>query len=121
MHVHGADIAAGVVAPDGVEQRLARVDPVRVSHQKLHQVKLLCCQIDKLPVVIRIARVAVERNMPADKLAVRLRLLLLTGSAAPQKRLDACLELENVKRLRQIIVRAMLKTEKLVHVVCLRS
>ena len=54
--------------------------------------------------------------MPADKLAVRLRLLLLTGSAAPQKRLDACLELENVKRLRQIIVRAMLKAEELVHV-----
>ena len=61
------------------------------------------------------------RNLLLVLLAAVLCLLLLTGSAAPQKRLDARLELENVKRLRQIIVRAMLKAEELVHVVCLRS
>lgn len=40
------NIAAVLVAPDGVEQRLPGVDPLRVAQQQLHQVKLFEGQID---------------------------------------------------------------------------
>ena len=59
VHVHSADIAARVVAPDGVQKRLSRIDPVRVAHQKLHQVKFLRREVDELAVIERVARVAV--------------------------------------------------------------
>ena len=43
--------------------------------------------------------------MIADKLAVRLFLLPAPGSAAAEQRLNPRLELQNIKRLREIVVR----------------
>ena len=62
MHVHRADLAADVVAPDRVEQRLARIYAVGIAHQKLHEVEFLRRQIDRHAVAQRDAPLGVERD-----------------------------------------------------------
>ena len=58
MHVHRADFAADIVAPDRVEQRLARIYAVGIAHQKLHEVEFLRRQIDRHAVAQRDAPLA---------------------------------------------------------------
>ena len=53
--------------------------------------------------------------MPADE-AVFLGGLFLSAGAPAKKRPDAGLQLENIERLGEIIVRAVLKAHELVHV-----
>ena len=60
VDVHCPDIAAGIVAPDRAEQRIARIDAVRIAHQKLDHVEFLRRQLDEPAVIVGVARVAVE-------------------------------------------------------------
>ena len=53
--------------------------------------------------------------MPADE-AVFLGGLFLSAGAPAKKRPDAGLQLENIERLGELIVRAVLKAHELVHV-----
>ena len=48
MDVHGADVAAVFISPDGVQQRFPGVDPVGIAHEKLNDVEFLCGQIGQL-------------------------------------------------------------------------
>ena len=68
MHVHRADLAADVVAPDRVEQRLARIYAVGIAHQKLHEVEFLRRQIDRHVLAKRAAAAAVKRDVPDKRL-----------------------------------------------------
>ena len=114
MHVHRADLAADVVAPDCVEQRLARIYAVGIAHQKLHEVEFLRRQIDRHVLAKRAAAAAVKRDVPADERLLRRLFFCRTGPA--QKRPDTRLEFENVERLCEIVVRAVLKAQQLVHI-----
>ena len=113
VDVDRADIAAVIVAPDRIKQRLARIDAVRVAHEQLDQVEFLLRQIDEAAIVIGVARTAVDGDVIARK---HVGLLLAGGTRAAKQRTDARFEFQNVEGLGQIVVRPVLKAHELVHV-----
>ena len=117
MHVHGADVAAVFVCPDGVQQRFPGVDPVGIAHEKFDDVEFLGGQIGQLAVSVGVPGVQIQGD-GADGQAVS-RGLFFGASGAAQEGADSRLQLQNVEGLGQVIVRPVVKTDELIHVVAL--
>ena len=82
MDVHGADVRAVLVCPDGVEQVFPGKDPVGIAHQVLDDVELLGGQVGKLVAPIGVPGIQIQTDGAAGKLVFGL----LPGSGgAPKK------------------------------------
>ena len=119
MHVDGARVAGERVAPDALEQLVARQHEPAVVEQLPEQVELLRRELDLLAVDLHLAPAGVDLELAVGYLA-RLQLAAL-GDAAAQDRLDARDELARVERLRQVVVGADLEPDDLVHVFVARG
>src|SRR5918995_2279768 len=114
VDVHGARVPREGVAPDALEQLVARKHEPLVVEQLPEQVELLRRELHLLGADANLAPPGVD-----DELAVAHHLLLALpalGRRAAQDRLDAGDELPRVERLRHVVVRADLEPDDLVHV-----
>ena len=98
MHVHRADIALVVVAPDEIEQVFPGIDPVRVADEKVDEIEFLGRQIRQDPVAVG---VAADKIQP-DGAGFDLLRLGLPEAGPAQQRPDSGLELQDVEGLGQI-------------------
>ena len=118
MHVHRAHVAHVIVFPHGLQQRLAAVNLAAVGNQELKQIKLLGRQPNGLAAEHHGAVLAVDLQIvhPDDALFLMHLGLRL---AAPEDGFDPRLNLQNVKRLGHVIVRAVFKPEDFIHILAL--
>ena len=98
--VDGVRLGEGVVAPDLVEQRLARHDDARVAHQVLEQLELARGQVELALAAEHLARVRVEAQVADDDVGASAR------RAAPQQGAHAREQLVALERLDEIVVGA---------------
>ena len=112
MDVHGADVAAVLVAPDQVQQIFPGIDPVGIADKQLHHVKFAGRQVHRHAVLIDVVLPRVDGN-GADGDTVVLGLI---AAAATKQGADPRFQFQNIKGLGQIVVRAMFKAQQLVHI-----
>ena len=117
MDIHGADVRTVLVCPDGVEQVFPGKDPVGIAHQVLDDVELLGGQVGKLVAPIGVPGIQIQTDGAAQQLVLRGFPCRGDAAAAAEHGADAGLELEDVEGLGQVIVRALVKTQELVHIV----
>ena len=102
MHIHGTDIAAVFISPDGVQKIFTGVNAVGIAHQEFNHVKFLRGQIRKDTASVCVSGIQIQRDgTDGQKIACDL-LFLCSGSA--KKRTDAGFQFQNIKGLCKIIV-----------------
>ena len=119
VDVDGARVAGEGVAPDALEQLVAREHEAAVVEQLPEQVELLRRELDLLLADAHLAAAGVDRQVAvAELLALDLAAL---GRRAAEDRLHAGDELARVERLRQVVVGADLEPDDLVDVLVARG
>ena len=119
MDVDRARVAGERVAPDALEQLVARQHEAAVVEQLPEQVELLRRELDLLAADRRLAAAGVDAQVAVrDHLGLELAAL---RRGAPQDRLDPRDELARVERLRQVVVGADLEPDDLVDVLVARG
>ena len=118
MHVHRARIAGERVAPDALEQLIARQHDPAVVQQLPQQVELLRRKPDLLVDHVHLSLSCVDRQVAMPDL-VRLALAALRRGA-PENALHAGHELTRVEGLRHVVVGADLEPDDLVDVLVAR-
>jgi hypothetical protein len=114
VHVHRARVAGERVAPDALEQLVARQHEALVVEQLPEEVELLGRELDLLLADPHLAPAGVDREV-AVRQHLRLELLAL-GRGAPEDRLHPGDELARVEGLRHVVVGADLQPDDLVDV-----
>ena len=113
VHVHGARLDIDVVSPHQVEDLRAAEHPVGRLDEEFQQFELAQAQPDRRASQRHFVRVVVDAQPAAFVALLRLRRRRPVG--APQHRLDARHEFARAERLGDVIVRAHLQAEHLVH------
>ena len=117
MNIHGPFIPRIILSPDQLEKLRPAVDLSRIGHQKLQKLKFLSGQIDFTPADLNSAIVLVKPYITVyDDVFLHV---LLRSSGSAENRLDSCLDLQNVERLRDIVICAVFKAEDLIHILSL--
>ena len=63
MHVHRANIAAIIIAPDNVQQLLTGVDSVRIADQQLNQIEFLCGELYRNAVLVGVPALRIQGDI----------------------------------------------------------
>ena len=119
MHVDRARVAGERVAPDALEQLVAREHEPAVVEQLPEQVELLRRELDLAVADHRLAAAGVDHEVAVANLLALVAAAL--GRRAAQHALHPRHELARVERLRQVVVGADLETDDLVHVLVARG
>src|SRR5215218_10692244 len=114
VHVHRTRVTREGVAPDALEQLVAREHEAAMVEELPEQVELLRRQLDLLVADLHLATSGVDAEIAVPE--SRARDFLAVGGGAAKDRLHARDELARVERLRQIVVRADLQPDDLVDV-----
>ena len=114
MDVHRPDVAAVLVGPDGVQQRLPGVDPAGVAHQEFHHIKLLGGEHDQLLSLVGVPGIQVQGDVACRQAVAGL--LFLRGACPAQERPDPGLQLQDIEGLGQVVIGAVVEADELVHV-----
>src|SRR5438067_3361615 len=114
VDVHGARVPGERVAPDALEQLVAREDETAVVEQLPEQVELLRRKLDLLVPHLDLAPAGVDHEVTV--LQRRALGILSVGRRAAQDRLHARDELARVERLRHVVVGADLEADDLVDI-----
>ena len=118
MHVDRSRVAREGVAPDPLEQLVAREHEPAVIQQLPEQVELLRRELDLVVADANLATPCVDVQVAVvHRLALALAAL---GRRAAEDRLDARDELTGIERLRQVVVGADLEPDDLVDVLVTR-
>src|SRR5262245_27814156 len=118
VNVHRAGVAGEGVAPDALEQLVAREHEAAVVEQLPEQVELLRRELDLLVADAHLAPPGVDRQVAVAEL--RALELAALGRGAAQDRLHALDELARVEGLRELVVGADLEPDDLVDVLVAR-
>src|SRR5207247_11446425 len=103
-NVHGPGVPGESVAPNALEQLVAREHEPAVIEQLPEEVELLRRELDLLLADLDLTAAGVDDEVAVlDRLALAL---LALGRCAPEDRLDARDELTRVERLRHVVVGA---------------
>src|SRR5436305_4568401 len=104
VDVHRARVAGERVAPDALEQLVARQHEAAVVEQLPEEVELLRRELDLLVADVHLAAAGVDQQVAvAERRALEI---LAVGRRAAQHRLDARDELAWIERLGQVVVGA---------------
>src|SRR5688572_396821 len=114
MHVDGARVAGKRVAPDALEQLVAREYEAFVVEQLPEQVELLGRELDLLLADLHLAAAGVDRELTVMELLLDVAATL--GRSAAENTLDPRDELTRVEGLGQVVVGADLEPDDLVDV-----
>ena len=118
MYVHGPRVARIIVPPHQIQQVFPAVHLVRVHGEELEHVKFFRGQVD-FPFPDKHApALAVNLHVSLHQRPAHMAFFLFRRPA--HDGLDARLHFQDVERFRDIIVRAVLQSEYLVHVVIFR-
>src|SRR5215210_8519073 len=114
MNVHGPRITGERVAPDSLEQLVAREHEAAMVEQLPEQVELLRRELHLLVANLHFTPAGVDHELAVlDRGALRLTTL---GGGSAQDGLHARDELARVERLRHVVVGADFEADDLVHV-----
>ena len=120
MHIHSAHIPRIFIAPNKIEQILSAIYLIGMMHKQLQKIKLLRCKVDLPAKNKKSPALTIKTQLPClDHLWILLLLRSRRGSA--HDRLDPCLYLQDIKRLCDIIIRAVFKPEDLIHIVSITT
>ncbi len=114
MHVDRPCVARKRVAPDALQQLVAREHEAAVIEELPEQVELLRRELHLDPVDRRLAAARIDAEVAVgDHLGLEIAPL---GRGPAQDRLDPSDELARIERLRQVVVGTDLEPDDLVHV-----
>src|SRR2546423_6694117 len=119
VDVHGAGVARKGVAPDALEQLVARQDEAAVVEQLPEEVELLRGELHLLGPHLDLPAAGVDHEVAVPEDGA-LRFLPL-GRGSAEDRLHARDELARIEGLRHVVVRADLEADDLVDVLVTRS
>ena len=115
VHIDSSGLAIELIAPDAVEQEVAGQHLAAADDEQLEQLELL----ERQRQLLAVAEGLVVAHVDRESANVQDALILVLRCGAAQKRLHAGNQLAHGEGLGDVIVRAQLEAENLVHFVAL--